>query len=171
QAPVVAKPSTPSSPPSMQFSLGMGPVFVLEATPGVAVGPQINGGFRRGIFSLNVDAHIAWDYMTMEKTPTQQFVTWATALRACAHKQFVFGCGLLQASGVTSLSASERWQNRLGGGLRAGLELHVSAPVYLQFWGEGVAVSKGYAVVRDNTNLSHGLPVVGAFGATVLLTR
>jgi hypothetical protein len=167
---VPVKPQESLSDSYMSFHVGAGAAVMLEATPGVAVGPQISGGFRRGFFSLNADARVAWATGTLESAPDLLFMTWAAGLRPCAHYSFLFGCGLLQASGMKSLSADDRWQTRFGGGLHAGVDLLVRAPVHLQLWGEGVVLSNGYTVAQNGKGLWVGLPLLGGFGATALLT-
>ncbi|MBK9260246.1 MAG: PEGA domain-containing protein [Polyangiaceae bacterium] len=167
---VVGKPPKRLSDSYTRFHVGGGAVLVLEATPGVAVGPQISGGFRRGFFSINADARVAWAVGTLDSAPDMRLVTWAAGLRPCAHYRFLFGCGLLQASGMKSLSEDDRWQTRFGGGLHAGVDLLVRAPVHLQLWGEGVVLSNSYTVGKNGNGLWVGLPVLGGFGATALLT-
>lgn len=168
--PVPDKPHGSLSDSYLHFSVGGGLVLVLGATPGVAVGPQISGGFRRGFFSLNGDARVAWATGTLERAPNVQFMSWATSLRPCAHYRFLFGCGLIQVGGMKSLSEDDRWQTRFGGGLRAGVDMIVRAPVHVQLWGEGVVLTKGYSYERNGLGKWQGLPALGGFGATALLT-
>ena len=116
------------------------------------------------------DARIAWGLTTLESALDKQFMTWAGGVRPCAHYAFLFGCGLLQVSGMRGLAEDDRWQTRFGGGLHAGIDVLLRAPFHLQLWGEGVVLSNGYSVVRDGTGFWHGLPVLGGFGATAFLT-
>jgi hypothetical protein len=167
---VLVKPHKSLSDSYMHFSVGAGSVFVLGATHDVALGPEITGGMRRGFLSVNADAHIAWALTTLESAPDKHFMTWAAGVRPCAHYAFLFGCGLLQVSGTRGLSKDDRWQTRFGGGLRAGIDVVLRAPVHLQLWGEGVALRNGYSVVLNGTGLWRGLPVLGGFGATAFLT-
>ncbi len=167
---VPVKPHGSLSDSYLHFSLGAGPVLVLGATPSAAVGPQMNLGLRRGFFSLNLDARVAWAGGTVENVPDMRFMTWATGLRPCAHYKFLFGCVLLQASGMKSLSEDDRWQTRFGGGLHGGVDLVLRAPVHLQIWGDGVVPSKSFTVAKNGRGLWMGPPVLGGFGATVLLT-
>lgn len=170
EPPVPVKPHGSLSNSYLHFFLGAGPVLVLGAAPGVSVGPQINVGFRYKFFSLNADGRVAWATGTLEAAPDMRFVTWAAGLQPCGHYRFLFGCGVLQVSGMKSLAEEDRWQTRFGGGLRGGIELFVRTPLRLQLWGEVVALSKGYSLVKDNKGLWQGLPVLGGFGATAFLT-
>lgn len=167
---VPAKPHKSLSDSYLHFLLGAGPVLVLGATPSAAFGPQLTGGVRRWFVSVNVDARVAWALGTSETAPNMKFMTWATTVRPCLHYAFLFGCGLLQVSGMRSLSEEDRWQTRFGGGLHAGVDLLVRAPVHLQLWGEGVVLTKGYSLIKDDKGLWDGLPVLGGFGATAFLT-
>ncbi|MBK9258224.1 MAG: hypothetical protein IPM54_00120 [Polyangiaceae bacterium] len=166
----VDKPTNRLSDSYTHFHLGAGGVLVLEATPGVAVGPQISGGFRRGSFSINGDARVAWAMGTLERAPDMQFMTWAAGLRPCAHHTFLFGCGLVQVDGLSSLSKGFTPQTRFGGGIRGGAEFVLRKPVQLQLWAEGIVHSKGYSFVRNGLGRWEGLPVFGGFGATAFLT-
>ena len=168
--PVVGKPPNRLSDSYAHFYLGAGAVVVLGATPDVAVGPQISGGVRWKFVSVGVDARVAWAAGTLETAPDMGFMTWAATVRPCAHYTFLFGCGLFQASGMTSLSEGDRWQTRFGGGLRGGVEFVLRKPVQLQLWGEGVVLSNGYRLVQNDQGLWVGLPVLGGFGATTFLT-
>lgn len=164
------KPHKSLSDSYLHFSVGGGLVLVLGATPGVAVGPQISGGFRRGFFSLNGDARVAWSTGTLESAPDMQLMTWAVAVRPCAHYTFLFGCGVLEVGGLESLSKGFVSQTRFGGGIRGGVEFVLRKPISLQLWGEGIVHSQGYSVVRNGLAYWNGLPVFGGFGATAFLT-
>lgn len=168
--PAVVKPAHRLSDARMHFHVGAGAVFVLGAARSVAVGAQTSGGFRRGFFSLNVDARVAWATGMPERAPDMQLMTWAVAMRPCAHYSFLFGCGVVQVGGLSSLSDGQPSQRRMGGGLRGGVELVPRKPVHVQLWGEGIAHSKGYSVARNGKSSWNGLPILGGFGATALLT-
>jgi len=171
--PVVVKPANRLSDSYAHFYLGAGAVFVVGATPGGALGPQITGGIRRGFFSVNVDALFAFSLATPDRAPDLQIMTWAITLRPCAHHTFLFGCGLVQVDGLQSLSEnSENFvhQARLGGGVRGGVQLVLRKRVLLQLWGEGTVHGNGYDVVRDGGVVWRGLPMIGGFGATTFLT-
>jgi hypothetical protein len=166
----VGKPPNRLSGSYTHFNVGAGGVFVLGATPGVAFGPQLSGGVRWKFVSVGVDARVAWAAGTLETAPDLRFVTWAAGVRPCVHYAFLFGCGLVQVSGMKSLSEGDRWKTRFGGGLRVGTEFLVRAPLHMQLWGEGVVLSNGYPVTKNGRGLWYGLPVLGGFGVTTFLT-
>jgi hypothetical protein len=166
----LVKPHTSLSDSYTHFSLGAGLVFVLGAGPGVAVGPQISGGIRRGFFSLNVDTRVAWATGTLERAPKTQLMTWAVGVRPCAHYPFLFGCGVLQVDGLNSASEGFTSQTLCGGGVRGGVEMDLRKPVRLHLWGEGIGHSKGNSVDRNGRGYWQGPPAFGGFGATAFLT-
>jgi len=169
--PTSVKPPRRLSDSYLHFYLGTGPVLVLGATPGVALGAQTIFGLRRRFFSLNLDARIAWATDSLEVAPDVQLVNWAIGLRPCGHFAIFFGCGLVQVDGLDSLSEDFFAQTRLGGGVRGGIEVVLRKPVSLQFWGEGTVHSEGYSFARNGQGFWQGSPVVGGFGATVILTK
>jgi hypothetical protein len=166
----VGKPANRLSDSYLHFYLGTGPVLVLGATPGVAVGPQTIFGFRRGFFSLNLDARVAWATRSPERAIDLQLMTWAFALRPCAHHTFLLGCGVLQVDGLSGLSRNFASQATFGGGIRGGVELVLHKLLRIQIWGEVLAHDKRHEVIQDGAVVWQGWPVTGAFGVTTLLT-
>jgi hypothetical protein len=166
----VGKPAKRLSDSYLHFYVGAGPVLVLGATPGVALGPQTIIGFRRGFFSLNLDARVAWATEHPERVADLQLMTWAFALRPCAHHRFVLGCGVIQVDGLEGLSENLASQATFGGGVRGGVELVVRKPLRLQLWGEALVHNNRHEVVQDGAVVWRGWPVTGAFGVTTLLT-
>lgn len=166
----VGKPANRLSDSYLHFYLGVGPVLVLGATPGVAIGPQTIFGFRRGFFSLNLDARVAWATGRLERAADLQLMTWAFALRPCAHHKFLLGCGVVQVDGLQGLSGNFSSQATFGAGVRGGVEFVLRKPLRLQLWGEGLVHDKGHEVVRDGAVVWQGWPVTGALGVTTLLT-
>jgi len=167
---LVGKPSNRLSDSYTNFNVGAGGVFVLGATPGVALGPQLTSGVRRWFVSLNVDGRIAWPLATPERNTDLQLISWAVGVRPCAHYAFVFGCGVVQVDGLSSLSGAFEPKARIGGGVRGGFEFVIRKPFRLQVWADAVFRSKGYDITTDEKGLSIGSPVLFGFGATTFLT-
>ncbi len=170
---VLDKPHKSLSDSYLHFSLGAGLLFVLGATPDGALGPHISGGARRGFFSLNADARVAWALGSPERAADLQLTTWTFALRPCVHYSVLFGCGVLQVDGLYGLSEDSNkfvQQTKFGGGARGGVQFVLRKPVHLRIWAEGIVHASRYEVLRDDGVVWRSWPVAVTFGATTFLT-
>jgi hypothetical protein len=163
------------APPALHLSLGLGPAFSLGTAPSPAVGARIGANVSRGSLGFFVEAHgdlEASRALARGRVGTRLL---EGQVGACYQYRALFGCGTASlgalsasAEGITAPRTDVAAHASLGA--RAGLEVELSAPLYLRLQLDGAAVLTPHALAVDGEEVS-SLSVFAASASSLFAVR
>lgn len=163
------------APPALHLSLGLGPAFSLGTAPAPAVGARIGAFVSRGRLGFFLEAHgdlEASRALARGRVGTRLL---EGQIGACYHYRAFFGCGTASlgalsasAEGITAPRTDVGVHASLGA--RVGLEVELSAPLYLRLQLDGAAVFTPHTLAVDGEEVS-SLSVFAASASSLFAVR
>jgi hypothetical protein len=156
-------PPLPRPPVLVRLSAGSQVTWgISPAAP--AIGATLDGGIRRGLFSLDLEGAGDWAPTTTPGSASSSL--YMVSLAPCVHFGLGLGCALggvgsLEATGVvTSPQTDHKALANLG--LRLGVEVPFATRFYVQFHVDGLAILTHETFIVDEKNIWSTTPPLSA---------